>query len=453
MSNRKLSPFHIVIAVIVVVMFYVIFISGRDELQPMSDSNGFKIKTWETDNGAKVMYVHAPELPMVDVRVVFNAGSARDDDLAGVANMTSLLLDHGAAKWDTNEIVERFDEIGAQFSTSSYRDMAVIKLRTLTDKEYLESALETAAAIIQKPHFDKDELERERQRVLVALQNQQESPGDIASLAFFEAVYGDHPYASPSLGTPESVKRIDRDDLKDFYEKYYVAKNALVVIVGAVDRDEAQEIAEKLIDRLPKGKAAPALPRVSELDSAKRIIRDYPSAQTHILVGQPGMKRGDKDYFALYVGNHILGGGGFGSRIMDQIREKNGLAYSAYSYFSPMQADGPFIMGLQTKNVQAQQAYDMLMNIINEFIEKGPTEQELIDTKLNITGGFALKIDSNKDIAEYVSMIGFYDLPLDYLETFNSKIEAVTIDQIKSAFRRRIHPDKMVTIMVGGKTE
>jgi zinc protease len=176
----------------------------------------------------------------------------------------------------------------------------------------------------------------------------------------------------------------------------------------------------------------------------------HPSKQTHILVGQEGSMRGDKDYFALYVGNHILGGGGFGSRIVEEIREERGLAYSSYSYFSPMRKKGPFIMGLQTKNGQAEEALSVLMKTLRTFIQEGPSEEELVSSKKNITGGFALRLDSNKDITEYVAMMGFYDLPLDYLATFNDRVEAVSVADIKDAFQRRVHPDEMVIVMVGG---
>jgi zinc protease len=380
---------------------------------------------------------------------VFDAGSARDTDKAGLASMTNVLLDHGAGDWNTDEISERFDSVGAQFSLSAQRDMAIVNLRSLTDEKWLQKALETLAVVLQKPRFDENELNRERQRVMVALHNQQEDPGDVAELAFYDAVYGKHPYASPVLGTEASLLAITRDDIEKFYRQYYVAKNAVIVIVGAVDKKQAASIAEQLMSGLNAGAAAEALPQVSALDAAKSISKQHPSSQTHILVGQPGKDRKDPDYFALYVGNHILGGSGFGSRVVEEIREKRGLAYSSYTYFAPMRVAGPFVMGLQTRNDQAQQALDVLMQTLNKFIAEGPTEEELVSAKNNITGGFALRLDSNKDITEYVAMIGFYDLPLDYLTAFNSRVEAVTVAQIRDAFKRRVQPDKMVTVMVG----
>jgi len=226
-----------------------------------------------------------------------------------------------------------------------------------------------------------------------------------------------------------------------------VANNALVVIVGDLDRPAAETLAERLVGRLPAGEKAPALAAPVALSGTVR--KAYPSTQTHILVGQLGMRRGDPDYFPLYVGNHILGGGGFSSRILKVIRDEHGLAYSAYSYFVPMRVEGPFIMGLQTKNASREQALELLDETLRRFITEGPTAKELNHARKNITGGFPLRIDSNSDIAGYVAMIGFYDLPLDYLQQFNARIEAVTAEQIRDAFRRRIDPDRLVTVMVG----
>lgn len=434
-----------------VIIAAVIYALSGEKTADQSDitEQGLTIQSWTGKEGNKVFYVPAPQLPMVDVRVVFDAGSARDGDKAGLASMTNLLLDHGAGDWNTDQIVERFDEVGAQFSTAALRDMAVLNLRTLTDAAWLKQSLDTLRTILQTPRFDEKELQREQQRVLVALRNQQESPSDIAELNFYEAVYSKQPYAIPPLGTKESVEAFTRDDVVNFYKQYYVARNAIVVIVGAVDRKQAEAMAEDLMLGLEQGQVAEALPEVQELTDATTIKNQHPSTQTHIWVGQPGITRTDPDYLPLYVGNHILGGSGFGSRVVTQIREDRGLAYSSYTYFSPMRRKGPFIMGLQTKNAQAEQALDVLMQTVKQFIADGPTDEEIVSAKNNITGGFALNLDSNKDITEYVAMIGFYGLPLDYLKTFNDRVNAVTREQIDDAFKRRVHPDKMVTVMVG----
>ncbi len=408
------------------------------------------IEHWTTDNGARVYYVHAPELPMVDIQFIFDGGSARDQDHKGVALLTNALLDQGAGELDADAIATSLEDVGAQLGTSAHRDMAIISLRSLTDDELLRPALETLALILGKPTFLADSFDRERKRMLIALRAQTQSPGKIASKAFYQALYGDHPYASESLGTVESVNQLKREDIIAHHQQYYVARNAVIAIVGALDRKATEKMVSKLAAMLPSGQTAPDLPAVPPLQASEEINIEYPSSQTHILMGQPGMMRGDPDYFTLYVGNHVLGGSGLISRISDEIREKRGLAYSSYSYFSPMRKPGPYTLGLQTRNNQKGEALAVLRDTLQDFIKNGPTASELEASKQNITGGFPLRISSNSKIAGNLAVIGFYKLPLDYLETFNSKVEAVTIEQIMAAFQKRIHPEKMVTVTVGG---
>lgn len=412
---------------------------------------GFKIQHWTTTNGARVYFVNSPDLPIVDIHVVFDAGSARDGKQSGLAHLTNGLLDQGAGKLNADQIADRLDGVGANLETSSYRDMAIISLRSLTDPKLLDPALDTMTLVLSQPSFPQDAFKLEQKRTLIALQGEKESPGAIAQKAFFAAIYGKHPYATPVLGTEKTVSALTRQDTIDFYKHFYAGHNAIVAIVGAIDRPAAEKIAERIIGKLPAGKAPPPLPPVSAIGAPKTEHIAYPSAQTHVLMGEPGISRDDPDYFPLVLGNHILGGSGLVSRIADEVREKRGLAYSAYSYFSPMHAAGPFTAGLQTRNKKADDALKILKDTLRNFIEKGPTADEISAAKKNITGSFPLNLDSNSKIVDNLASIAFYKLPLDYLDTYNQHIEAVTADQIRDAFRRRIHPNDMITIMVGSE--
>jgi zinc protease len=412
-----------------------------------------KIEHWQTSNGARVYFVAAPELAMVDIEVVFDAGSARDGDLSGTALLTNAMLNEGAAGLNTNQIAAEFENVGAQFSNSSERDMAVLSMRTLTADFALKPALETFHKVLTQPDFPATSFERLQKQMLIGLQAEKQSPAAIASRAFYTNLYGNHPYAAMPSGDENSVKKLNIAALKAFYQRYYVAKNAIIVLVGALTTEQAKALAELVIADLPEGKVAKPLVNVATLSSAKKITIEHPSSQTHLVMGQPGMSRHDADYFALYVGNHILGGSGLVSQLSNEIREKRGLSYSVYSYFRPMRELGPYQFGLQTRNDQAKEALDVMQQTLTDFIDKGPTEEELTAAKQNITGGFALRVDSNSKIADYTAMIGFYGLPLDYLDSFNATVNAITIKQIKDAFTRRVHPDKMVTILVGGQAE
>ncbi|UCE89791.1 MAG: insulinase family protein [Pseudomonadota bacterium] len=443
---------YIVLGLLVLIVVFALFKQRPavvEQAPAGAGDNGVAVESWNTQNGATVLFVAARELPMVDVRVVFDAGSARDGDAPGLARLTNVMLSHGAGEWDTDTIAERFDKTGAQYSANALRDMAVVSVRTLVDPPLFDTAIATFAAILQQPRFPAGELDRERRRALVALQNVRQSPGDLAERAFYKAVFATHPYGSPVLGEQDTVKAIERDQLVEFHRRYFTASNAVIAIVGDVDAAAARALGETLAGGLPRGEPAPALPTVIRLNGAKEVRESHPSSQSHIMMGQTGMRRGDADYFALYVGNHILGGSGFGSRIVEEIREKRGLAYSSYSYFLPMRVDGPFIIGMQTRNDQVGEALGLLREILTKFVERGPDADELQRAKQNITGGFPLRLDSNRDIVEYVAMIGFYKLPLDYLATFNDHINAVTAEQIQSAFARRVNPDALVTVTVG----
>ncbi|MHB1099953.1 MAG: M16 family metallopeptidase, partial [Burkholderiales bacterium] len=200
---------------------------------------------------------------------------------------------------------------------------------------------------------------------------------------------------------------------------------------------------------LPSGKPIPSLPEVKLPASAETKMIPYPSSQSHILIGYPGVTRDDPDYFPLLVGNYVLGGGGFESRLLNEVREKRGLAYSVYSYFYPLERKGPFEVGLQTRKDQTREALAIVRKTLGDYIAKGPTPKEIIAAKENLVGGFPLRIDSNRKIVDYLAMIGFYHLPLTYLDDFTKNVDEVTAVQIRDAFSRRINPANMVTVVVG----
>ena len=407
------------------------------------------IQTWQTENGAKVLFVPATEIPMLDVRIVFDAGSARDAGISGLAVLTNGLLTEGAAGKTAKQIAEIFESVGAQIDYEAARDMALVGVRSLTESRYLSAAIEGLKQVLTQPDFPLDAFQRELNRMKVAVKARQQSPSSLAADAFNKAVFADHPYASPTSGTKESLEKLTLDDVIKFYKQYYVASNATIALVGNVERWQAEEIVKAVVSNLPVGEKASALPEVKPLTEAKKIVIDYPSAQTHIFVGQPGMKRGDKDYYSLYVANHPFGGSGFSSRLVEVIREDRGLAYSVYSYFSPLRETGVFAMGMQTKTEQTEQALSLLNQQLKKYVEEGPEKDELAASLSNITGGFPLKIDSNGKLLEYIAMIGFYDLPIDALDHFIDNINSVDVKKVNDVLARRLQPDKMVTVVVG----
>ena len=416
----------------------------------LAASAGPKIHYWTLDNGARIYFVETHELPMLQIRVVFDAGSSRDPSgKPGLAQFTSSMLDEGAGNLGADDIASQFEGLGAEFGAGADRDMASVDLRSLSDTSLLDPALDLFAKILAEPSFPAASLERQRQQVLVALQKDAQSPGAVADKTFYRELYGDHPYAHDPLGDEAGIKAITRDDLLDHYRSYYVGANAWLVIVGDASKRQARKIAERVVGQLPAGHAAVPIPLVRTLYAPLQKHVSFSATQTHILMGQTGMRRGDPDYFPLYVGNYTLGGGGLVSRLSSEVREKQGLSYSVYSYFLPLRKAGPMVVGLQTKNEQRDQALKLVRKVIADFVATGPTEEELSAAKKHITGAFPLRLDSNAKIAENLAVIAFYDLPLTYLDDFIPSVEAVTGEQIRKAFRQRVHPNQMVTVVVG----
>ena len=408
------------------------------------------IQHWQTSKGAAVYFVENHDLPIIDISTNFAAGSARDGDKSGLAGITRYLMTLGAAGLTDQQISNGIADVGAILGGELDADRAALKLRTLSSAREQQAALDIYTSILHKPDFPDATLAREKARIIAGLKEASTQPASIASKAFMKALYGNHPYAVEEEGVPEAVSALQRDDLQKFYQQYYGAKNAVIALMGDMTPEQAKAIAERISTGLPDSPAAGALPAVSYPQAPVERRIPHPASQSHILLGYPGVKRGDGDYFALYVGNYILGGGGFVSRLTEEVREKRGLVYSIYSYFMPLQELGPFQVGLQTKRDQAEDALKLVRETLRKFISKGVTEAELKAAKQNIIGGFPLRIDSNSKILDYLSVIGFYKLPLNYLEEFNGKVEAVTAAQIQDAFSRRINPDNMVTVVVGG---
>ena len=408
-----------------------------------------EIQSWTTQKGTKVLYVENTMLPMVDVRIVFDAAGSRDGDLPGLAMLTNGLLAEGAASRDAQQLAESFESVGAQFGNDSLRDMAYVGVRTLAQDEYLDKAIDTLAEVLTRPDFPQDAFARELARMKVAVEARKQSPADIAEEAFFKAVYDEHPYASPPGGTEQSLDSITRQDVLAFYNRYYVASNAVVAIVGAVDRDQAEEIVNSVFTGMQVGQKPEPLPAVPDLAQAETLKIEYPSKQSHLYVGQPGMKRNDEDFFTLYVANHPFGGSGFASRLVEEIREERGLAYSVSSFFSPMRERGPFLMSMQTRADQTDEALSLLQSELEKYVTYGPDKDELEQSISNITGSFPLGLDSNSKLLGFLAMIGFYDLPEDYLETYLDNIRKVDTSEIKEVLNNRLDRNNMITVIVG----
>ncbi len=411
-----------------------------------------QIERFETQNGINVLFVAAPELPMVDFRLVFDAGSARDGANYGIANLTNHMLLKGTQDISEEEVVERFESMGSVANTESYKDMAVVSLRSITEKPILDKSIALLSTLIKQPAFDEAVLSREKQRLLLAFKEQEKSIDALANKAFMKALYADHPYAHGSSGTAETVEALTAEDLKVFYKRFYVGKNAVLAIVGDLTLEQAKQYAQRLTEGLVSGTKPAALNKPQAQPATMEHV-ELNTTQTQVSLGHLGVERGHPDYFALYLGNHALGGSGLNSRLMKEIREKRGLTYGVYSYFNPMREAGPFMMSMKTRSEKAEEAVRVMKQQLQSFIETGPTEEELVFSKKNITGGFPLKINGNSKVIQYIAMIGFYGLPLDYLTTFNEKINSLSRDDVMKAWKKHMSLDKLHQVTVGDSSE
>jgi len=407
-----------------------------------------QIETWTTQAGTKVLFTQAPQLPMLDIEVTFDGGSARDNKDYGLANFAAGLIGMQTKSLNEDQIAEGFNKIGAQFGGDAGRDKSSFSLRTLTRQPNQRQAIKQFVEVLAQAEFPVEIFERERKRLQTSLQQKAVKPNAISTDLLWQKLYGDHPYSHPVSGTPESLQALTPKKIEQFYQQYYVASNAVIAMVGDIDVAQAKQISEHISSKLLKGSKAKPIVPVTPLKKSKEHIQEFSSSQTHFSMAQVGVERGHPDYIPLFLGNHLFGGGGFGSYLMEEVREKRGLVYSVYSYFAPMRQKGPFVIGLSTSNVTARDAQKVVTDTLLAFLTD--FDQERFEaSKSNLVGGFPLRMDSNSKKLGYLSLIGFYDLPLDYLEWFPQQVAKTTKQQVIDAWQRHVKPNTMLTLMVG----
>lgn len=416
------------------------------------------IQHWTHASGARIYLVPSPSIPMLDVQINFDGGSRRDPVArAGLAGATAAMLSAGVAAHagqpalGENQLSEAWVDLGAQFGADASSDRFSLSLRSLTEPDLLQRAVALAAHQLAAPAWPDRVWQRDRERAIAALKEAENRPATQAGRAFAKAVFGAHPYGREADAA--SLGAITVDDMRSFYQRHVSACRAQVSLVGAIDRPQADHIVEQLMTAVRANgcQTLPSVPEVAALERAADLRLPFDAAQAQVLIGQPGVPRKDADHFALLVGNYILGGGGFVSRLTTEVREKRGLSYSAYSYFSPGLHAGAFQLGLSTRPDQAEQALGVARQVVRQFVQEGPTEAELQAAKDFLINGFALRIDSNRKLLDNVSNIAWHGLPLDYLDTWTDQVQKVGVNDIRRAFSRVLQPERMVTVVVGAK--
>jgi len=419
------------------------------------------IEKLENYKGAKAYLVQTKALPMVDIEVSIDAGDRYDPaGKSGLADMTAALMNYGVQDdkrmLSEAQIADEIADLGASIGLSVGGERAILRIRSLSRKDLRDRAVQLASAMLAAPTYDPNIVGREKQRTITSLLEAETKPEYVLDRRFKKMVYGTYPLAdSPSV---KSVGAITPTDLVQFHKQFYRSDRMIVSIVGDVDQTEANEIIRALLKRIPQsGPVIAPLPEFQrspvEPLAQREVQIPFDSQQAHIAMGMTAVARNNPDYFPLLVGNYVLGGGGFVSRLMNEVREKRGLAYSVSSYFAPGKDTGIFQAGLQTKNDQSSVALQVMSDTIAKFIADGPTTSELVAAKANLVNGYPLRIDNNRKLLDNVSSIAWNDLPLDTMEVWTKQVEAVTLDQVKSAFEKYLAMDRMKIVVLGAQNK
>ena len=429
------------------------FLNNANAILPIEKLDSYK--------GAKGYLVQTKTLPMVDIEVSIDAGDRYDPiGKSGLADMVAALMQYGV-RGDNGplteaQIADEIADLGANIGLSVSGERAILRIRSLSRKDLRDRAVKLAAAMLSAPTYEVKIVEREKQRAITNLLEAETKPEFVLERRFSKLVYGNYPLGSAP--TVKSVAAVSANDLMQFHKQFYRGERMIVSIVGDVDRSQANEIMQTLLQKTSQSGAPivklPELQRSPVEPLAQREIQiPFDSQQAHIAMGMTAVTRSNPDYFPLLVGNYILGGGGFVSRLMAEVREKRGLAYSVFSYFAPGKDTGIFQAGLQTKNDQAAMALEVMSSTIAKFIADGPTPSELIAAKSNLVNGYPLRIDNNRKLLDNVSSIAWNDLPLDTMEIWTKQVEAVTLEQVSAAFQKYLAMDRMKIVVLGAKNK
>ena len=438
-------------------------IAALSKLTSLDDDKPLKvtvptIQQFKTKAGVPVRFVQTKALPIVDIDLRFNAGSARDGSISktgfGIASMTATMLTQGSKRLDENEFTRAVETLGINLNSSAYKDMFIVSLRSLSDDKHLLPAVDLMTQMLSEPAFDENILARNKARLLVGLQQQKQDPNSLASIAFNKELYGEHPYAHPSAGTLESVPTIEKQQLIDFKNRYLVAANASVAITGNLTLEQAKKLAEDITSKLPKGQPATELPEPKPLSQAKHIHIPFPSTQTTVLMGQLGDKRAtdtqsQQKQTNFAVGNEVLAGGDFNARLMTEIRQNLGYTYGISGSMNPMLARGPYQIGFSTRNDKARAAIDASLAVINDTLEKGVTNTEMRLTTDSLKNSFPMGFASNAGINGLLGMMNFYQLPDNYLTDYVKRIDQVQLSEVNKTMRDTLKPDDFLIVTVG----
>jgi len=403
-------------------------------------------------NGLILLVSEEPSLPFVTLQLLIDSGSRTDPSgEEGLAHLTARGLLLGTTKRPVTAIHEELDFMGASLNASSGRDYATLSLRVL--KKDLDKGLDLFMDVLTQPTFPEEEIRREVEKTLAAIQSAEEEPEEVAEKEFRKSLFLGSPYGHPVEGTKESLPRLTRDMIVRFYRAYYHPNNSILTMVGDMT---AQEIKTKLLPRLALWSKVevPQVPSHITFAKEKKAVKiDRGISQANIILGHSGVSRENPDYYALTVMNYILGGGGFASRLMEEIRNKRGLAYSVASFFDPGKYPGSFQIVLQTKNSSARESITLALEQMERIQKEQVSEKELEGAKKYLIGSFPLRLDTQGKLANFLTQMEYYRLGLDYPGKYPSLIRSVTREEVNRVARKYLQPENYILVVVANLKE
>ncbi len=411
-------------------------------------AHAMKIQQIKSPGGIDAWLVQEHAVPLIALRFVFEGGSSQNPaGKEGVANFLSAMMDEGAGDLDSHKFQERMEELAFRMSFEDARDGLYGSFETLTTNR--DPSVEMLRLAVNQPRFDADAMERVRRQLLSGLAFAAKNPNRVAGTAWSAQAFPGHPYGLPSDGTPQSIAKITRDDLEGFRKRNFARDNLKVVAVGDITPEQLGALLDRVFGDLPaKAELAP-VPQTAP--AAKERVQVIPMdvPQSVVQFGSPGIARDDDDFMAAFVLNQILGGGGFASRLTEEVREKRGLAYSVYSYLQPYRRAAIFAGGVATKNEEVGRSLDVIRSELRRMAEDGPTPEEMQNAKDYLTGSFALRFDTNAKIANQLLGFLFEGYGIDYIDKRNALVNAVTLADVKRVAQRLLKADELIVTVVG----
>ncbi len=410
-------------------------------------ASALEIREVKTPSGITAWLVEDHTVPLVAMDFSFTGGSAADPKgREGLADFLAAMLDEGAGEMKSAAFQARMEELAMRMSFSAGQEHFTGSFRALSRN--LEESFRLLALALSAPRFDAAPLERVRRQLLVSIRRKQADPDASAFRAFKKLLMGDHPFAR-SEGTEEGVKAITADDLRDLRKRLFARSGLMIAVAGDIDEKTLIRLLEQTFGQLPRASAMPRIspPKIPPVAALKVVSRPIP--QTIIYMGHEGLVRSDPDFIPAYVANFILGGGGFGSRLTEEVREKRGLTYSVYSAMFAWKRLGVFFAHAATRNEKAAEALAIMKREISRMAAEGPTEKELEEAKTYLVGAYPLRFDSNVKIASALLAIQQDNLGIDYVKKRNGMIRALTVKQVKAAAKRLLHPERLRILLLG----